>query len=142
MPAVRRAWQPCSPDNEMRKWLSTERKFELRGNREGGQIVVGLSVVSGGVKLRTQRNLSSPASGRASLCPLGGTINPQVILTERLWYSQEGTPQDTVQPLAAIAASLYALRPCACGSLIAASRYALGADGRCAPGRLHLLLPR
>ena len=46
------------------------------------------------------------------------------------------------QPLAAIAASLYALRPCACGSLVAASRYALGADGRCAPGRLHLLLPR
>ena len=33
------------------------------------------------------------------------------------------------QPLAAIAASRYALRPCACGSLFAASRYALGAEG-------------
>ena len=43
------------------------------------------------------------------------------------------------QPLASIAASRYALRPCACGSLVATSRYALGAEG---VGRLHVLLPR
>mmetsp|Transcript_19490 Transcript_19490/g.49082 ORF Transcript_19490/g.49082 Transcript_19490/m.49082 type:complete len:87 (-) Transcript_19490:493-753(-) len=42
------------------------------------------------------------------------------------------------QPLASIAASRYALRPCACGSLVATSRYALGAEG---VGRLHVLLP-
>ena len=33
------------------------------------------------------------------------------------------------QPLAAIAASRYAPRPCACGSLVATSRYALGTEG-------------
>ena len=33
------------------------------------------------------------------------------------------------QPLAAIAASRYAPRPCACGSVVVASRYALGAEG-------------
>ena len=56
------------------------------------------------------------------------------------------------QPLAAIAASRYALgaegvgaaRPGACGSLFAASRYALGAEGVGAarPGAYMLFPPR
>ena len=48
------------------------------------------------------------------------------------------------QPLASIAASRYALRPCACGSLAATSRYALGAEGVGAarPGAYMCTLPR
>ena len=60
--------------------------------------------------------------------------------------------REAAQPLAAIAASRYALaaegvgaaRPGACGSLFAASRYALGAEGVGAarPGAYMLFPPR
>ena len=93
-------------------------------------------------------------------CAPGACGEPDLRLALRARRSAHGAARrgrcapvcEAAQPLAAIAASRYALaaegvgaaRPGACGSLFAASRYALGAEGVGAarPGAYMLFPPR